>query len=149
MWLCFQLYLVKHRWATINLYYKNMANLWRLRLVAFIFTTYHRNSCWRNSGLAISRPMLAAWSGYPEAWRLKLLTIDLDPGAKLLPGVAHDLQLSCDGGELAGWRVANFYGEFFHLAFLVFLLVMDCIFLHLLSELGSARPRFQYSILQF
>ena len=36
-----------------------------------------------------------------EAWRLQLGAIDLDPGAKLLPSIAHDLELSCDGLQLA------------------------------------------------
>ena len=51
--------------------------------------------------LAASRPVLAACPRYPEAWSLQFLTIDLDPGAESLPGVAHDLELSCDGLQLA------------------------------------------------
>ena len=35
-----------------------------------------------------------------QAWRLQLLAIDPDPGAKLLPSIAHDLELSCDGLQL-------------------------------------------------
>jgi len=37
----------------------------------------------------------------PEAWSLQLLAVDRDPGAKALPGIAHDLELSCDGQQLA------------------------------------------------
>ena len=48
---------------------------------------------------------LAAWSlglvaRLVEAWSLKLLAIDPDPWAKLLPSIAHDLELSCDGLQL-------------------------------------------------
>ena len=52
--------------------------------------------------LAACSLKLAACAGYPEAWSLHLLPVNFYSGAKLLPGVAHDLQLSCDGGELAG-----------------------------------------------
>ena len=41
---------------------------------------------------------LASWN--PEAWRLKLLAVDRDPGTELRPTVAHDLELSCDGLQL-------------------------------------------------
>ena len=51
--------------------------------------------------LTISGPALAACPRYPEAWRLKLLAIDQDPGTKLGPVVGHDLELSCDGLQLA------------------------------------------------
>jgi len=37
---------------------------------------------------------LASWN--PEAWRLQLFTIDCDPGAKLLPSIAHDFELGSD-----------------------------------------------------
>ena len=50
----------------------NMANLWRLRLVA--------------CGL-----LLAACALDPEAWSLDLLAVDRDPWAMLLPTIAHDL----------------------------------------------------------
>jgi len=56
---------------------------------------------------------LAAWSGDPEAWSLKLLTIDPDPGAKLGPVIAHDLELSCDGQQLGRRRMFNLYCELF------------------------------------
>ena len=63
---------------------------------------------------------LAAWSlklaacpFEPEAWSLKLFAIDKNPGAKLLPAVAHDFELSCYGRQLAGRCVANFNCEFF------------------------------------
>ena len=54
--------------------------------------------------------MLAAWSLRPlEAWGLKLLTIDQDPGAKLGPTITHDLELSSDGG-----RTGRSYGMVRH-----------------------------------
>ena len=60
---------------------------------------YHLNvaSLW----LAASGPMLAACPRYPKAWRLQLVAIDPDLRTKLLPGIRHDLELSCDGGQLA------------------------------------------------
>ena len=48
-----------------------------------------------------------------ELWRLQLFTINLDPGAKALPVVSHDLELNRDGLQLSWRRVANFYCEFF------------------------------------
>ena len=56
--------------------------------------------------------VLGPW--FAEAWRLQLLAIDRDPGAKVLPVITHDLELSCDGQQLARRRMANFYCEFFH-----------------------------------
>ena len=58
--------------------------------------------------------MLAPWSGNPEAWSLKLEAIDHDSWTKLSPVIAHNLELSCDGLQLARRCVANFYCEFFH-----------------------------------
>ena len=55
--------------------------------------------------LAASRPMLAACSGKPEAWSLQLLAVDRDPGTEALPVVAHNLELSGDGLQLARARV--------------------------------------------
>ena len=49
-----------------------------------------------------------------ELGRLKLLAIDHDPGTEALPVITHDLELSCDGLQLARGRVTNFYCEFFH-----------------------------------
>ena len=49
---------------------------------------------------AVPRSMLVA-SGYPEAWSLKLLAVDHDPGAELRPVIAHDLEFSRDGLQLA------------------------------------------------
>jgi len=49
--------------------------------------------------LAASWSMLVARD--PEAWSLQLVAIDHDPGTVLRPGVAHDLELSCDGLQLA------------------------------------------------
>jgi len=76
---------------------------------------------------------LVAW--YPEAWSLQLLTIDQDPGAKLGPVIAHDLELSRDGQQLGVGRVFNFYCKLFHL-FLSFLpLEVFLIHLKLLDRL--------------
>ena len=50
------------------------------------------------------------------AWRLQLLAVDLDPGAKALPVVTHNLELSCDGLQLGRRGAANFYCELFHLS---------------------------------
>ena len=49
---------------------------------------------------------LAAWSlwlvpWFVKAWILELLAIDPDLGAKLLPVITHDLELSRDGQQLA------------------------------------------------
>jgi len=44
---------------------------------------------------------LALVSWFVEAWRLQLGAIDQDPGTKLLPVITHDLELSCDGQQLA------------------------------------------------
>jgi len=38
---------------------------------------------------------LAPW--FVKLGRLQLLAIDPDPGTKLGPSIAHDLELSCDG----------------------------------------------------
>ena len=43
--------------------------------------------------------VLGPW--FAEAWRLQLLAIDLDPGAKALPVITHNFELSSDGQELA------------------------------------------------
>ena len=67
--------------------------------------------------LAACSLVLGPW--FVEAWSLQLLAVDRDPGAKLLPGIAHDLELSCDGCQLAGRRVTNFYCELFHISFIV------------------------------
>ena len=45
------------------------------------------------SGLA-----LEPW--FSQAWSLQLLAVDHDPGTKLLPGIAHDLELSRDSQQL-------------------------------------------------
>ena len=67
---------------------------------------------------------LGAWSlplgpCFVELRSLQLLAVDIYPGTKLLPGIAHDLELSCDGCQLAGRRVTYFYCEFFHISFIV------------------------------
>ena len=51
--------------------------------------------------LAVPGATLATCPRYPEAWGLKLVAIDQYPGAKLGPSIAHDLELSCDGLQLA------------------------------------------------
>ena len=61
--------------------------------------------------LAASGPVLV--SCFVKAWRLQLLAVDHDPGTKLGPSVAHDLELSCDGQQLARARVCYVYCEFF------------------------------------
>ncbi len=50
---------------------------------------------------------------FVEAWRLQLLAVDQDPGAKLGPSIAHDLELQGKRRQLNRRRVANFYCEFF------------------------------------
>ena len=50
---------------------------------------------------------------------MQLLAVDRDPGAKALPVITHDLELSCDGQQLRWRRVTNFYCEFFHISFIV------------------------------
>jgi len=44
--------------------------------------------------------LLLAASRDPEAWRFNPLAVDRDPGAKLRPAVAHDLERSRDGLQL-------------------------------------------------
>ena len=73
--------------------------------------------------LAVPWSMLGA-SRYSKAWRLKLLTIDHDPGAKLGPSIGHDLELSRDGRKLARVSVGYFYCEFFHIFILSFFCVL-------------------------
>ena len=51
--------------------------------------------------LAASRSALAACPWYSKACCLKLVAIDHDPGTVLGPSIAHDLELSCDGLQLA------------------------------------------------
>ena len=51
----------------------------------------------------------------PEAWRLQLFSINKNLGTKALPTIAHDLELSCDGLQLARASVAYIYCEFFHI----------------------------------
>ena len=48
-----------------------------------------------------------------ELGRLQLGAIDQDPWAKFFPSITHDLELSCDGLQLARGRVTYFYCEFF------------------------------------
>ena len=56
---------------------------------------------------------LGPW--FVELGCLQLLAVDHDPGAKLLPVIAHDLELSRDGQQLGLRCMFNFYCEFFHL----------------------------------
>ncbi len=48
---------------------------------------------------------------------MHLLPVNFNLRAILLPGVAHDLELSCDGLQLARGSVTNFYCELFHFFF--------------------------------
>ena len=57
---------------------------------------------------------LGPWSMDSEAWSLQLLAIDHDPWTKLGPTIAHDLELSCDGLQLARASVGYFYCKLFH-----------------------------------
>ena len=57
--------------------------------------------------------MLAACSGNPEAWSLKLGAVDQDPGTVLSPSIAHDLELQGNRRQLRRRRVTYFYCEFF------------------------------------
>ena len=50
---------------------------------------------------------------------MKLFTIDRDPGAKALPGITHDLELSRDGQQLARARACYVYSKLFHISFIV------------------------------
>ena len=43
---------------------------------------------------------LALGPWFVELGRLQLLAVDRDPGAKALPGITHDLELSRDGQQL-------------------------------------------------
>ena len=47
--------------------------------------------------LAAWRLLLGPRSVDLETWSLQLVAIDPDLRAKLLPGITHDLELSCDG----------------------------------------------------
>jgi len=47
--------------------------------------------CVHTVALAACSLVLGPW--FVEAWGLELLAIDPDPWAKLLPGVAHNLEL--------------------------------------------------------
>ena len=71
---------------------------------------------------------LAAWSlglvsWFVKAWSLELLAIDPDPRSILRPAIAHDLELSRDGQQLALRCILNFYCELFH----VFILSFFCV----------------------
>jgi len=74
--------------------------------------------------------MALAWSlvdclswCHPERWRLHCLPVDCYSWSKLLPAIAHDLQLSCDGLQLTCGGVTNFYCEFFHLIPISFFII--------------------------
>ena len=66
--------------------------------------------------LAVPGPMLAACPWYPEAWSLHLLRVNFYLWPMFLPTIAHDLELSCDGLQLARGSVANFDCELFHIS---------------------------------
>ena len=82
--------------------------------------------------LAACSLLLAACARYPEAWSLHLLSVNFYLGAKLLPAIAHDLELGCDGLQLARGSVTNFYCEFFH----VFILSFFCVCFMALEACG-------------
>ena len=50
---------------------------------------------------------------------MQLLAVDPDPGTEALPVITHDLELSCDGCQLALRCMGYFYFEFFHISFIV------------------------------
>ena len=52
--------------------------------------------------------------GLPEAWSLKLVAIDLDPGTMPSPAIAHDLELQANRRQLRWRRVTYFYFKLFH-----------------------------------
>ena len=64
--------------------------------------------------MALGACCLTLVSGLPEAWRLKLRAIDPDLRSKLLPVIAQDHALSCDGLQLARRCMAYVYFELFH-----------------------------------
>ena len=84
---------------------------------------------------AASGPALAACPWYAKLRRLKLLTIDHDPGTELRPVVGHDLELSRDGQQLARACVTYFYFKLFHISFLVVL--GACSFKYFLTTISS------------
>ena len=95
---------------------------WALRLfLSLLSLTYNFIS--NESGhivalVACSLPLVA---GLSQAWSLQLVTIDRYLGAKSLPGIAHNLELSCDSLQLWPWRVCDVYCEssYFHISFIV------------------------------
>jgi hypothetical protein len=83
--------------------------------------------------VACSLPLAACLS---QAGRLQLLAIDFDPGAKLSPGITHDLELQTNCLKLWTRCILNFYCEFFHflLSFLIVaLLGLEACSLRLIS----------------
>jgi len=52
--------------------------------------------------VACSLPLVP---GLSQAWSLQLLAINKNLRTESLPGIAHDLELSCDGQQLARARV--------------------------------------------
>jgi len=67
--------------------------------------------------LAACGLLLAACAGDPEAWSLHLLPVNFYLWPMFLPTIAHDLELSCDGLQLARGSVINFNCELFHFFF--------------------------------
>jgi len=51
---------------------------------------------------------------FPELQGLQCSLVDRDPGSKLRPAMAHELELSRDGLQLRPGRMFNFYCELFH-----------------------------------
>jgi len=79
--------------------------------------------------------VLGPW--FVELGRLQLLAVDHDPGAKALPVITHDLELSCDGLQLGRRGAANFYCEFFHFA-AFFISFMSSLTSRRISSIASA-----------
>ena len=78
---------------------------------------------------------LGPW--FVERGRLQLLAIDHDPGAKALPVITHDFELSCDGQQLRFRGITYFYCEFFHLA-AFFISFMSSLTSRNISSIASA-----------
>ena len=79
--------------------------------IVFVASSYFSESFDLFRRLAACGLALVSW--FVEAWRLQLLAIDQDPGSKLGPSIAHDLELSCDAQQLTRARVCYVYCEFF------------------------------------
>ena len=90
--------------------------------------------------LAASWSMLGA-SRYSEAWSLKLVAVDHDPGTMSSPSIAHDLKFSCDGCQLRAGRMTNFYCKFFHISFQFRIILKWPSFIEYVSVSSALDPR--------